>query len=139
MSKFVIKNRPKKPAEPQYVNYNVGNYVTVGYVLECIEKFKAENPDLTTRELTLEARDDDYLGSHMFLTAPPQSHKNYEIKMETYKTELRAYKAWQGQYKTQIEKHKAAEKKATAKRKLLRRMESLTKELEGVESKLAKT
>ena len=139
MSKFVMKIRPKKPTQPQESTKDVGNYVTFGYLLECVEKFKIENPGRTNREIMIETMDCEYTGARIFLTAPPRSFSLYEADLETYKIELKSYKAWQVQYKTQIAKHKAAEKKATAKRKLLRRMESLTKELEGVEGKLAKT
>ncbi len=139
MSKFVMKNRPKKPTEPTHVNYEVGNYVSVGYMLECIEKFKIENPDHTPRDMTVEAESCTYEGTRMFLTGPPPSQKDYEAKHLTYKIELKAYQMWQKKHKKEIEKHKAAKKKATAKRKLENTMVRLNKELEAVESKLAKT
>ena len=87
----------------------------------------------------MEAEYDSYNGTRIFLTVPPPSQKDYEKKHLAYKINLKAYKAWQGANKTQIDKHKVAEKKARAKRKLRRSMERLTKELEGVEAKLAKT
>ena len=139
MAKFKMRNRPKKPAKPEETTKDVGNYVTLGYLLECAEKFKIENPGRTNREIMIETMDCEYTGARIFLSVPPQSFSIYEADLETYKIELKSYKAWQVQYKTQIEKHTAAEKKAITKRKLLRRMESLTKELEGVEGKLAKT
>ena len=138
MVKFKMKNRPKKPTKPREVNYKVGNYVTVEYLLECIEKFKAENPDPTDREMMVEAEHCDYTKSTMFLTAPAPSWTAYEASLQTYKIELKAYKAWQAQNKKAIEKTKVVKKKQIAKRKLLRRMERLTKELEETKYKLAK-
>ena len=139
MSKFEMKSRPKKPTEPQHINYKVGNYVTVGYMLECIEKFKTENPDHTPRDMMVEAYDDSYDGTYMVLTGPPPSQSDYVKKHLAYKIELKAYQMWQKANKPQIDKHKAVKKKATAKRKLLHSMERLTKELETVEAKLAKS
>ena len=138
MSKFKMRDRPKKPARPEHVSYEVGNFVTVGYMLECIEKFKIENPGRTDRELMVDAEENGYTGSCMFLTAPPQSQTAYEIDIQLYRVELKSYKAWQMQYKTQIKKHKAAEKKATAKRKLERTKVKLLKEMEAVAIKLEK-
>ena len=139
MAKFKMRNRPKKPAKPEETTKNVGNYVTLGYLLECVEKFKIENPGRTDREIMFETQECNHTGSRIVLTAPPRSFSIYEDDLETHHIELKSYKAWQVQYKTQIATHKAAEKKATDKRKLLRTMERLNKELEGVESKLAKT
>ena len=139
MAKFEMKTRPKKPTQPSHESFELGNYVSMAYMLECIEKFKNENPDHTPSDMMVEAYDDDYDGPRMLLTSPPPSQKEYEAKHQAYKLALKTYQMWQKANKPQIDKHKAAEKKATAKRKLLRRMESLTKELEGVEGKLAKT
>ena len=108
MAKFKKRNRPKKPTEPQHVSYKVGNYVTVGYLLECIEKFKAENPDPTDREMMVEAEHCDYTGSTMFLTAPAPSWTAYEASLQTYKIELKAYKAWQVEEDAKFKAKKAA-------------------------------
>ena len=138
MAKFVMKTRPKKPTKPQHVNYKVGYYVSVGYMLECIEKFKTENPDHTPRDMMVEVYDDSYDGTYMVLTGLPPSQGDYEKKHQTYKIELKAYQMWQNKNKTQIEKHKASEKKARAKRKLERTKTRLEKEMTEVNHKLAK-
>lgn len=138
MSKFVMKNRPKKPTEPWHVSFEIGNYVTLGRVLECIEKFKEENPNCIDREIMLEAEYTNYDGVVMLITAPPTSQCIYEANLQKYKVELNAYQIWQKKHKKEIEKHKAAEKKATAKRKLENTMVRLAKELEDTETKLRK-
>ncbi len=139
MSKFVMKNRPKKPTEPRSVQYEVGNLVSLGYLNECVEKFKTENPGLIESGISLEVEQNWFEGWYIFLTAPPESYNIYEKKLMAYKVELKAYQMWQKKHKTQIVKAKATEKKATAKRKLMRTMERLNKELEATESKLAKS
>ncbi len=138
MAKFKMKNRPKKPTPPEHVSFEVGNYVTVGWMLECIEKFKIEHPDRTPREMMVETESCDYEGTRMFLTAPPQSQTTYEAMLMTYKVELKAYQMWQQKHKKEIEKAKAVKKKETVKRKLERTKERLEKEMTEVNHKLAK-
>ena len=138
MAKFKTKNRPKKPTEPEHVSFEVGNYVTVGYLLECIEKFKIENPDHTPRDMMMEAESCSYEETRMFLTAPPPSQKEYELKHLAYKIKLKAYKVWQQKHKKEIEKAKAVKKKETAVHKLERTKTRLEKEMTEVNHKLAK-
>lgn len=139
MSKFVMQHKPKRPSEPRTVNMEIGGYVTLGYLLECVEKFKVENPDRSEREIMFSVEDNTWDGNTIYINAPPQTMKAYEAQMQTYKVDLKAYQMWQKKHPKEIAKRKEAEKKKVLKRKLLRRMERLTKELEGVESKLCKT
>lgn len=138
MSKFIMKNRPKKPSEPQSVHIEVGDRVSLGYLNECVERFKVENPGLIEEGIHLELMENWYEGYSIFLTAPPESYNTYHTKLNLYKAEMRAYKAWQKKNKNNIEKCKAMKKKATAKRKLENTMVRLTKELEDAETKLKK-
>jgi hypothetical protein len=140
-SKFKMRPRPKKPSEPRTITFQVGSYVTLGYMNECVEKFKAENPDRSEREImlsveTMECWREDYT---IILSAPPQSQRNYEAKLNEYKLELKAYKSWQKAHEKEIDKHKIKEKKAAAKRRLNRTLERLSKEIEKVEAKLVKS
>ena len=136
MATFKMRNRPKKPTEPEHVSFEVGNYVTVGYMLECIEKFKTENPDRTPRDMMVEGESCEYEGTRVFLTAPPQSQTSYEATLMTYKVELKAYQMWQQKHKKEIEKAKVVKKKETAARKLERTQVRLKKELEEVEKRI---
>ncbi|KKL23674.1 hypothetical protein LCGC14_2422990, partial [marine sediment metagenome] len=136
MAKFKMKNRPKKPTDPQHVSFEVGNYVTVGYMLECIEKFKTEHPDRTPREMMVEGESCEYEGTRMFLTAPPQSQTTYAGMLQLYKVELKAYQMWQQKHKREIEKAKVVKKKETAMRKLERTKLRLEKEMTEVNHKL---
>jgi hypothetical protein len=137
MSKFVMKNRPKKPTEPRTIYFEVGDYVTLGYFTECVEKFKAENPDRSPKQIMLSV-EEGYEGYVLQLEATPQSQMDYEATLQTYKVELQAYESWRVKHKKEIEKWKAAGKKVIAKRKLEKRMVRLAKELEEVEAKLVK-
>ena len=112
--------------------------MTVGHMLECIEKFKTENPDRTPKEMMVEGEYCEYDGTRMFLTASPQSQIFYEAELMTYKVELKAYQMWQQKHKKEIEKAKAVKKKETAMRKLERTKERLEKEMTEVNHKLAK-
>jgi hypothetical protein len=138
MSKFKMRTRPKKPSEPASVSYEVGDHVSVGYLLECIEKFKAENPGRSEREITLEIEHEWHDGYGIYLVAPPETYRAYEKKLAEYKLDLKAYQSWQKAHPKEIEKHKAAQKKATAKRKLARTKDRLVKEMAAVEAKLEK-
>jgi hypothetical protein len=140
MSRFKMRPRPKKPTEPRTITFEVGCYVTLGYMLECVEKFKAENPDRSEREIMLAIEDTSWGEDNtIVLNAPPQSQRDYEAKLEEYKLELKAYKSWQKSHEKEIDKWKAAEKKRAAKRKLTRTLERLNNEIEKVEAKLVKT
>ena len=137
MSKFVMKQRPKKPTEPRTVRYEVGNYVTLGYMQECIEKFKTENPDRSEREIMLNVEETYWHGGFsIYLEAPPQSQRDYEAKLEAYKIELKQYKGWQQAHTEQITKYRENKKKRAAKTKLQRTKERLEKEMAAVEAKL---
>ncbi len=136
MSKFKMRNRPKRPAKPSHVNMEIGNYFTLGYLLESIDRFKEENPEVDSKDIKIESEDNGYDGVVVFLTAPPQAAEIYDAKLDTYKIELKVYEAWRVKNKKEITKHKAAQKKLTAKRKLERSKERLAKELATVEAKL---
>ena len=138
MAKFKMKNRPKKPTDPQHVTFEVGNYVTLEYMLGCVEKFKIENPDHNPRDIMIEAESCSYEGTRIFLTALPPSQKEYKLKHLAYKIELKAYTVWQQKHKKEIEKAKAVKKKKTATRKLERIKIRLEKETTEVNHKLAK-
>ncbi len=139
MSKFKMRPRPKKPTEPRTITFEVGCYVTLGYMLECIEKFKTENPDRSEREIMLTIDDTNWGENNtIVLSAPPQSQRDYEAKLEAYKLDLKAYKSWQKSHEKEINKWKLAEKKKAAKRKLKRSQDRLVKELAVVEAKLEK-
>ena len=86
----------------------------------------------------MEAEYDEYVGLRMFLTEPQKSQKNFEIEMETYKTELRAYKAWQVMWEKEIKDAKAITKKKIAKRKLSNTIDRLAKEMDAAVAKLDK-
>lgn len=138
MTKFKMRNRPKKPAEPRHVDMEVGNYVTLSYLMESVEKFKVENPEVDSKDITVESMYDDCGGISIYLTAPLQSREIYDKKIQEYKIELEVYESWRVKYKKEIEKHKAATKKLIAKRKLERLKERLNKELAAAEAKLEK-
>jgi hypothetical protein len=135
--KFKMQNRPRKPSAPAHTEYDVGNYVSLTYFLECVDAFKTANPKVNPGCIMVETEHDDYSGTRISLQAPPESYASYEQAIKDYKVELKAYTMWQKKFKPQIAKAKAAKKKATAKRKLERTMERLNKELEAVEGKLA--
>ncbi len=59
MAEFKMRNRPKKPTAPKHITFEVGDDVTFGYMLECIEKFKSENPDRNPRDMMVEV-DENY-------------------------------------------------------------------------------
>ena len=139
MAKFKMMSRPKKPTEPIHISYELGNYMSIGYVLECIEKFKIENPDHTPIDMQMEAEYDSYDGTRIYLTSPPPSQKDYEKKHLAYKIELKAYQMWQKKNKKDIEKAKAVKKKETAERKLKLTIERLEKDMSTAKAKLAKT
>ena len=99
MSKFVMKNRPKKPTEPRHVNYEMGNYLSLEYMQECIDAFKKENPEVDSKDITIEAKENEYNSAVIYLTAPPESRTLYDAKLQTYRIELKAYKVWQEKHK----------------------------------------
>ncbi len=136
MSSFKMRNRPKKPSGPRHVDTRVGNYVSLSYLLETIEKFKIYNPEVDPRDIMLEAQNDWYEGGSIYLTAPPQPREVYEEELQEYKIEYKSYQAWQVKYKKEIAKHNAAKKKATTKTKLKRTQTRLNKELMVVQAKL---
>ncbi len=138
MSSFKMRPRPKKPTEPRTETFEVGCHVTLGYLLECVEKFKTENPDRSDREIMLCTEETDWHGWTIMLEVPPQSQREYEAKLQAYKIEVKAYKMWQGKHEVEIDKHKIKEKKAAAKRKLKRTQERLAKEMAAIEAKLEK-
>ena len=139
MSKFVMKNRPKKPSEPRTITMEVGNYTTLGYFLECVEKFKTENPDRSEREIMLSIEDTDWGDRETItLNVGPEGQKEYEAKKEKYLLDFGIYRTWMHTHKKEIAKWKAAEKNRVAKRKLVRTQDRLTKELAGVKAKLEK-
>ncbi len=138
MSSFKMRNRPKKPTEPKTISFEVGKYVALEYLLECVEKFKEEHPDRNPKEILVTVEETAWAGMSVFLEAPPRSQREYEAKQEAYKLELKAYKSWQDGHAPEIQKHKAVKKKATAKTKLKRTQERLNKELAAVEVKLGK-
>jgi hypothetical protein len=138
MSKFVMKKRPKKPTKPRTISYEVGNYVTLGYMKECIEKFKTENPDRSEREIMLNIEETYWGGFTICLEAPPESQRGYEAKLEEYKIQLKEYKVWQEAHPEQITKYRENQKKKAAKTKLERTKERLAKEMAAVEAKLEK-
>lgn len=138
MSNFKMRNQPKRPAAPQHIDMEVGNYFTLSYMSESIEKFKSENPGVDPKDIMIEAEDNGYDGTTIILTSPPQSKEIYDKKIQEYKIERKAYDAWRVKYKKEIGKYKAAKKKLVAKRKLERSKERLTKELAAVEGKLEK-
>jgi hypothetical protein len=134
-----MRPRPKKPSEPATITFEVGCYVTLGYMLECIEKFKVENPDRSEREIMLAIEDTNWGENNtIVLSAPPQSHAAYEVDLAAYKLDLKAYQSWQKSHEKEIDKWKVAEKKKVAKRKLKRTQERLTKEMAAIEAKLEK-
>jgi hypothetical protein len=136
---FKMRARPKKPTQPRTITFEVGCYVTLGYFNECVEKFKTENPDRSEREIMLAIEDTDWdHNTAIVLSAPPQSQRDYEAKVDAYKIELKAYKMWQGSHEVEIDKHKVKEKKAAKKRKLKRTQERLVKEMAAIEAKLEK-
>ncbi len=138
MSKFVLKNRPKKPQAPTHVTYPVGNWISLSHFLECVEKFKNEWPDMNPAHIGVEAEHDDYEGARIYLEAPPASFGNYEEKIDKYRVEYKAYKAWQIKHKKEILKAKEEQKIKAAKHKLERTKDRLTKEMEEVDAKLEK-
>ncbi len=138
MSKFEMRPRPKRPTLPRHVTFEVGGYVTLGYLHECVEKFKTENPGRSEQEIMLSIENEDYCDSRIYLNAPPESHRGYEKKLEAYQIELKSYKMWKGKYEVEIGKCKAVEKKKVAKRKLKRTEDRLIKEMEAVKAKLEK-
>jgi uncharacterized protein YdiU (UPF0061 family) len=137
MSKFKMRNRPKKPSEPSRVTFEVGDWVSVGYMLECIEKFQAENPGSTTREMMVETEQRDYHEMVIVLTAPAQSQQDYEADLQSYKIDHKAYKAWQEKHKVEIAKAKVVAKEKRAQTKLETTRARLLAELEKVENKLS--
>ncbi len=138
MSKFKMRPRPKKPTKPRHVTFEVGAHVTLGYLHECVEKFKTENPGRSEQEIILSIEEGDYSCYSIYLNAPPESHRGYEKKLEAYQIELKSYKMWQGKYEVEIGRCRAAEKKKVAKRKLKRTEDRLIKEMAAVKAKLEK-
>ncbi len=144
MSKFEMRPRPRKPTQPKHVTFEVGSRVTLGYLHECVEKFKTENPGRSEQEIMLSIEqegyscDSIYSYDSIYLNAPPESHRGYEKKLEAYQIELKSYKMWQGKYEVEIGRCRAAEKKKVAKRKLKRTEDRLIKEMAAVKAKLEK-
>ena len=140
MSSFKMRTRPKKPTQPQTITFEVGSCVTLEYLLEHVEKFKAENPDRSPKEIMLEIEETDWHDrrANILLSVPPQSQKSYEAKVEAYKLDVKAYKSWQKGHEKEIDLWKVAEKKKAAKRKLKWTQKRLNKELAAVEVKLGK-
>jgi hypothetical protein len=138
MSSFKMRPRPKKPTEPRPISYEIGDSVTVGYLLECVEKLKLENPDRSDNQIRLQIEHEWHDGYGIYLVAPPVAYRVYEEKLAAYKLDLKAYQSWQKAHPKEIEKEKAKQKKATAKRKLKRIEDRLNKELDAVKAKLEK-
>ncbi len=138
MSKFVLKNRPKKPAAPSYVTHAVGNDISLEYFLKSIDKFKDENPGMNPSHITVETEHDDYSGTTILLTSPATSFTSYKQRIREYRWDLKAYQTWQSKNKKQIETAKAQEKKDRAQRKMERTKERLTKELVLIDARLEK-
>lgn len=137
MSEFKLRNRPKKPSVSTSVQHYIGNYVSVEYLLECIEEFKTKYSERDLTMMRLEA-DCNYEEKevYVYLLLPPHSYKEYERKLLDYKVAIKEYQEWQKKYKKQIEKAKVEKRKKIAKNKLERTKIRLAKEMEEVKSKL---
>ena len=134
MSEFKMRTRPKKPSEPETVYFNVGCYVTLAYLNECVRKF-IDNNGLDERDVMVEA-DEGCDGYTIELHSVPASMVEYEVLVDLYKVELASYKRWAAAHTKEIEKHKEEMKVVRKRNKLERTRDRLTAELAAVEGKL---
>ena len=137
MSKFVMRDRPKKPSQDGILSTPLFCSLTIDELIYEVNLFVKKYPHLTTADITIEYEyDNDYGGLSLQAAGKPFEMRQKET--EHYQRAMKEYNLWRATNVDEIAAWKKSEKKRIAHDKLLRAKARAEKELTEIQLKLGK-